>query len=441
MPSGYTRQSVASIVNGNVINASDFNNEYNAILAAFDAVSGHIHDGSTVGGGAPITAVNQVSYPNGAAANTVPVVTSLNTVTYEKVPNSAIQNPTITVGSTAFNLGDTHSTLTGITLTAPNINNATTGGLFTLGGNIVGGGNTIQNAILGGCSTSGTLTLGGGVTATGFQITGGTYNGPAIVGPAFSGTATGNLAGGGTSQLNNFILGATTTSGVLTLGANLNVNSQTITNATIAGPTINNATLGAAPGNGCSIGATLTITGQTIAGGGTGAITGTNLSANCTAVTASTADNSTAIATTAHVKANLASYATLASPALTGNPTAPTQLVSNNSTRIATTAFVSGQFSAVSANPGWYQGGNGMPIFQWGHVTTNASGLASVSLPVTYGTAVFSIQLTLYDASVPVALSSTNLSSSSVTTSGFNINAVQAGVGAAVPVAWFAVGI
>jgi len=43
----------------------------------------------------------------------------------------------------------------------------------------------------------------------------------------------------------------------------------------------------------------------------------------------------------------LASYAPLASPALTGNPTATTQAAGNNTTRIATTAFVN---TAVAAN-------------------------------------------------------------------------------------------
>lgn len=51
---GYTRQDTAnSIANGNVIDADVFDDEYNAIEAAFNASSGHTHDGST-GGGAPI---------------------------------------------------------------------------------------------------------------------------------------------------------------------------------------------------------------------------------------------------------------------------------------------------------------------------------------------------------------------------------------------------
>lgn len=55
MASGYIRQSAGTIVTGNTILASDFNNEYNAILGAFDATTGHTHDG-TVGGGAKIVA-------------------------------------------------------------------------------------------------------------------------------------------------------------------------------------------------------------------------------------------------------------------------------------------------------------------------------------------------------------------------------------------------
>lgn len=72
-----------------------------------------------------------------------------------------------------------------------------------------------------------------------------------------------------------------------------------------------------------------------------------------TAPTQATTDNSTNIATSAFVKAvlaayettsalisTLASYATLASPALTGTPTAPTATNGTNTTQIATTAFV-----------------------------------------------------------------------------------------------------
>ena len=54
---GYTRQDTNdNIATGKVINASDFDNEYNAIQSAFDASSGHKHDG-TAAEGARITVI------------------------------------------------------------------------------------------------------------------------------------------------------------------------------------------------------------------------------------------------------------------------------------------------------------------------------------------------------------------------------------------------
>ena len=57
---GYTRQASGNIQTGSVINATDFNNEYNSILAAFDASTGHNHDGST-GEGARILEIGPSS--------------------------------------------------------------------------------------------------------------------------------------------------------------------------------------------------------------------------------------------------------------------------------------------------------------------------------------------------------------------------------------------
>lgn len=51
---GYTRNDVANnIANGNVIDATDFDGEFDALQAAFNSATGHLHDGS-VGGGAAI---------------------------------------------------------------------------------------------------------------------------------------------------------------------------------------------------------------------------------------------------------------------------------------------------------------------------------------------------------------------------------------------------
>ena len=54
---GYTRQDTGNnISNGSVIDADDFDAEYNSIEASFNATTGHKHDGS-IGEGAPITKV------------------------------------------------------------------------------------------------------------------------------------------------------------------------------------------------------------------------------------------------------------------------------------------------------------------------------------------------------------------------------------------------
>jgi hypothetical protein len=47
---GYTRQSVADIVSGQVIKAEPINNELNQVLSAFNASTGHKHDGTTAEG-------------------------------------------------------------------------------------------------------------------------------------------------------------------------------------------------------------------------------------------------------------------------------------------------------------------------------------------------------------------------------------------------------
>lgn len=54
MATGYTRVSSANIVAGGVVRSSLFNNEFDAIQAAFSAATGHSHDGTT-GGGAPVS--------------------------------------------------------------------------------------------------------------------------------------------------------------------------------------------------------------------------------------------------------------------------------------------------------------------------------------------------------------------------------------------------
>lgn len=71
MGTGYTRNDTANnIADGNVINAADFDGEYDAIEAAFNSSSGHTHDGTAAEGGA-ITVI-------GPAQQLVATATSIN---------------------------------------------------------------------------------------------------------------------------------------------------------------------------------------------------------------------------------------------------------------------------------------------------------------------------------------------------------------------------
>lgn len=93
--------------------------------------------GDTTGSGATaITTttakVNGVSYGTSPSTNTVPVVTGTNAITYEAVPNAALANSSLTVGSTNIALGATASSLAGlIGVTATTFTGALTGNAST----------------------------------------------------------------------------------------------------------------------------------------------------------------------------------------------------------------------------------------------------------------------------------------------------------------------
>jgi len=73
---GYTRQDTANnIANGNVIDADDFDAEYNAVENAFNASTGHKHDG-TAGEGAPITKVGPSQDLIVSGSNVLPKTTN-----------------------------------------------------------------------------------------------------------------------------------------------------------------------------------------------------------------------------------------------------------------------------------------------------------------------------------------------------------------------------
>ena len=111
MGTGYTRtDSINNIADGNIINASDFDGEYDAIEAAFNSSSGHTHDGTSSEGG-PVTVL-------GPAQDFVASTTEIK-------PKS---NNTLDIGTTGLKFKDMHLAGTA------NLVNLTTTGDVTLTG-------------------------------------------------------------------------------------------------------------------------------------------------------------------------------------------------------------------------------------------------------------------------------------------------------------------
>ena len=111
MGTGYTRtDTINNIADGNIINASDFDGEYDAIEAAFNSSSGHTHDGTSSEGG-PVTVL-------GPAQDFVASTTEIK-------PKS---NNTLDIGTTGLKFKDMHLAGTA------NLVNVTTTGDVTLTG-------------------------------------------------------------------------------------------------------------------------------------------------------------------------------------------------------------------------------------------------------------------------------------------------------------------
>jgi len=111
MGTGYSRtDTINNIADGNIINASDFDGEYDAIEAAFNSSSGHTHDGTSSEGG-PVTVL-------GPAQDFVASTTEIK-------PKS---NNTLDIGTTGLKFKDMHLAGTA------NLVNITTTGDVTLTG-------------------------------------------------------------------------------------------------------------------------------------------------------------------------------------------------------------------------------------------------------------------------------------------------------------------
>lgn len=141
MGTGYTRNdTINNIADGNIINAADFDGEYDAIEAAFNSSTGHSHDG-TSGEGGPVTVL-------GPAQDFVASTTDIKPKT----------NNTLDIGTNALKFKDMYLAGTA-NLSTVNIDAGAIDGT-TIGGSTPGAG-TFTNL-----TASTNLTLASGATVT-----------------------------------------------------------------------------------------------------------------------------------------------------------------------------------------------------------------------------------------------------------------------------------
>jgi len=302
---GYVRSDVGvetNIATGNVINASDFNSEYDAIESAFDASTGHAHDGTAGNGGRVLTLgpagnlVADTGILKGSTTNTVDLGSSSvqfkdlyidglayidglgETVRVNSTSKIEFRDAGLFINSSADGQLDIDADTT-LELTAPTMN-AT--GAFNITGdldvdNINIDGNTIIST-----DTDGNIALtpngtgevdiskvdidGGAIDGTiigansAVAITGTTITGTSLVGPLtgnvtgnVTGDLTGAVTGNVTGNLTGNVTGDVTSSGTstfssidvnggavdgITLGTNSAVTEAQIDNININGTTI-----------------------------------------------------------------------------------------------------------------------------------------------------------------------------------------------------------
>ncbi len=111
----------------------------------------------TNAGAFTVNKVNGVSYGAGPGNNTVPVVTSANTVTYEALPNAALANSSVTLGTTSVALGATASSLAALNSVGLGVNGTTTGVMTMANGTSGGATTTVQPSTS--TTTAWTMTL------------------------------------------------------------------------------------------------------------------------------------------------------------------------------------------------------------------------------------------------------------------------------------------
>lgn len=188
---GYTRQDTANnIANGNVIDADDFDAEYNAIESGFNASTGHKHDG-TAGEGAPITKVGPSQDLIISGSQVLPKTT--NTLDLgsnsTRFKNAYIDGTTVSDALTVTDNATVGGTL-GVTGAATLSSTAAITGNTTVGGTLgVTGASTLASAAI-----TNNATVGGTLGVTGNSTIGGTLGVTGQITGNITGAVTGNAS-------------------------------------------------------------------------------------------------------------------------------------------------------------------------------------------------------------------------------------------------------
>jgi hypothetical protein len=398
---GYTRQDTANnIANGNVIDADDFDAEYNSIEGAFNSTSGHTHDG-TSGEGAPITKVGPVQdliVSSGAvmpkSTNTLDLGSAevqyknayfdglVNTDTLSVDENATVSGTLGVTGVTTLSNNLNVTGATGIdgnfdintnkfTVASSTGNTAIAGTLAVTGATGIDGNFDINtnkftvNATTGNTAVAGTLGVTGATTLSSTLGVTGTTN----LGGALNVTGTTGVDGNFDVATNKFTVdsqsGNTNVAGVLAVTGNINgssglnvtgnagidgnfdINTNKFTVAATTGNTTVAGTLAAA-GN-TTVGGTLGVTGNTTVGG-TLAVTGASTLTGAVSAPAGITGNVTGNLTgnvTGNITGNVTSTGanTMASLTTTGNV-----VVGGNLTISGTTTTVNTETVNIADN-------------------------------------------------------------------------------------------
>ena len=307
MGTGYVRADTANnISNGNVIDADDLDNEFNAVESAFNASTGHTHDGTTAEG-APIEVIG----PTQDIVATATVLRPKTTNTVDLGTSSLKYKDAYLAGD--LSLGDA-ATIGG----ALNVTGASTLAVVSVSGNQTNTGNlTVNgNTTLGDAATD-TVTVNADVASNlipslddtyDLGATGSEWRNAYIDGTAYIDTGSIDTANVGTLAVS----GNATVTGDLTVDGSINatvVGTASTANALTTARTITIAgiTSGAANFDG-STNITITTTGLTL--GGT-AVTSTGAELNILdGVTATTAELNYVDGVTSNIQTQLSNIQT-----------------------------------------------------------------------------------------------------------------------------------